>query len=287
MDGHGRRSRNHQSRRCVRKHQLPSREQRFQLFQYKAVDGSTLTSAMKSASQYNPTAVALSTSARRCGTGSSRPTRRPASRSSRSPSVTPSDIVTPGSSSQIDYAKAGELLANWFISDSKSTGKALVMDVPAFAVLKAYGDGFKAAAKKACGVSALDIAPAQLATNGVGPAIASDLQKDPSLKIPDRHGRCVHRLPTGGPQGGRDQRCQRARHLRACHRREGTAAGYRRAVARPHVQRGGPGRRCRRCLWLSARHRGAQAAASDPRQRSLARRCSLEDFPTLQPVAGC
>lgn len=158
-----------------------------QYLQYKTVDGSTLTSAMKQALQYNPIAVSPIGFSQTVWDG-----LQPAYKKAGVPIVPiavgdtqPSDVVTQGSSSQVDYAAGGALMANWFTADSNATGKALVMDVPAFAVLKAYGDGFKSTVKKvctACSISSLNIAPAQLATNGVVPAIVSALQKDPSVK---------------------------------------------------------------------------------------------------------
>ncbi|MCW2616517.1 MAG: hypothetical protein JWN08_3511 [Frankiales bacterium] len=98
--------------------------------------------------------------------------------------TTPSDVVTEGSASQVDYSRGGELMANYVIADSGGTAKILLQDVPAFAVLKAYADGFEKTIKsgcKACTISRLDLAPAQLASNGIVPAIVSALQKDKSI----------------------------------------------------------------------------------------------------------
>ena len=95
--------------------------------------------------------------------------------------TTPSDVVTEGSASQVDYDRGGQLMANYVIADSGGTAKILLQDIPAFAVLKAYADGFERTIKagcKACEISRLDLAPAQLANNGVVPAIVSALQKD-------------------------------------------------------------------------------------------------------------
>lgn len=98
--------------------------------------------------------------------------------------TTPSDVVTEGSASQVDYNRGGQLMANYVIADSGGTAKVLLQDVPAFAVLGAYGDGFESTMKagcKACTISNLDLAPAQLASNGIVPAIVSALQKDKSI----------------------------------------------------------------------------------------------------------
>lgn len=158
-----------------------------QYLQYATTDGSTLTSAMKQALQYHPFAVSPVGFSQQVWT-QLQPEYKQAGAfivPIAVGDVQTSDVVTLGSSSQVDYTAAGDLLANWFTADSNASGKALVMDVPAFAVLKAYGDAFKAEVNKICSgcrLSSLDIAPAQLATNGVVPAIVSALQRDPSIK---------------------------------------------------------------------------------------------------------
>ncbi len=95
----------------------------------------------------------------------------------------PGGAVTIGASNASDYIKSGEIMAQWFTADSGGTGKALVQDTPAYAVLKKYGDGFKAKVAEicsGCSVTPLDIAPAQLAD--AVPTVVSALQKDPSIK---------------------------------------------------------------------------------------------------------
>lgn len=97
--------------------------------------------------------------------------------------TTPSDVVTEGSASQVDYERGGQLMANFVIADSGANAKILLQDIPAFAVLKAYADGFEKTIEsgcKACTITRLDLAPAQLASNGVVPAIVSALQKEKS-----------------------------------------------------------------------------------------------------------
>ena len=154
---------------------------------YKTTDGATLTSAMKEALTYKPFAVtpigyaqaqwdALQADYKAAGVIIT---------SIAVGDTVPSDVVTEGSASQVDYGRGGELMANWVTADSGANAKILVQDIPAFAVLKAYGDGFKkgiSASCSACKVTNLDLAPAQLAEGGVVPAIVSALQKDPSIK---------------------------------------------------------------------------------------------------------
>ena len=95
----------------------------------------------------------------------------------------PGGPVTEGASNALDYIESGEIMAQWFTADSGGVGKALVQDTPAYAVLKKYGDGFKAKVAEicsACELTLLDIAPAQLAD--AVPTIVSALQKDPDIK---------------------------------------------------------------------------------------------------------
>lgn len=157
------------------------------LLTYKTTDGTTLTSAMKQALDLAPLAVSPIGFSQTLWDGL-QPQYKAAGISITPIAVgdtKPSDVVTQGSASQIDYGRGGELMANYVISDSNATAKVLVQDVPAFAVLKAYGDGFKGAMAKGCSgckVTTLDLAPAQLASNGIVPAIVSALQKDKSIK---------------------------------------------------------------------------------------------------------
>ena len=157
------------------------------LLPYKTTDGATLTSAMKDALTFKPFAVTPIGFAQ-AQWDALQPDYKAAGVIITSIAVgdtVPSDGVTEGSASQLDYGRGGELMANWVTMDSEAKAQILVQDIPAFAVLKAYGDGFKkgiSAGCAACKVTNLDLAPAQLATGGVVPAIVSALQKDPSIK---------------------------------------------------------------------------------------------------------
>jgi len=156
------------------------------LLPYKTTDATTLTTAMKQALDLKPFAVSP------VGfTQAVWDTLQPQYKAANviiTPiavgDTTPSDVVTEGSASQVDYNRGGQLMANYVIANSGGTAKVLLQDVPAFAVLKAYADGFERTLKegcKACTISRLDLAPAQLASNGVVPAIVSALQKDKSI----------------------------------------------------------------------------------------------------------
>ena len=155
--------------------------------QYKTTDGATLTSAMRDALALKPLAV--------IPIGFSQALWAPLVPDFTKAGVIitsisvgdtkPGDAVTTGSASQLDYSASGAAMASWVTADSNASAKILVQDVPAFAVLKAYGDGFKAKLPevcKACTMKTLDNAPAQLAANGIVPSVISALQKDPSIK---------------------------------------------------------------------------------------------------------
>lgn len=153
------------------------------MLSYKTTDGATLTSAMKQALDYHPIAVSPIGFSQAVW-DSLQPKYKAAG-----VFITPlavgdmktSDVVTEGSASQLDYSKSGANMADFVISDSNAQANILVMDLPAFAVLKAWGDGFKSEISQhcsACKVTPLDLTPAQLANNGVVPAIISALQKN-------------------------------------------------------------------------------------------------------------
>ena len=118
----------------------------------------------------------------------------------------PGDAVTHGASNASDYIASGENMAQWFTADSAGTGKALVQDTPAYAVLKKYGDGFKAKVAEICSqceLTALDIAPAQL--GDVVPTIISALQKDPDIKyVITTDGAFIPGLPSALKAAGLD-----------------------------------------------------------------------------------
>lgn len=157
------------------------------LLSYKTTDGTTMTSSMKQALTYNPVAVSP-IGFTQAVWDSLQPQYRAAKVIITPLSLgdtAPSDVVTQGASSQLDYSSGGKTMANYVIADSSAAAHILVQDVPAFAVLKAYGDGFKAQIKSgctACTVSDLDIAPAQLSTGSLVPAVIAALRKDQSIK---------------------------------------------------------------------------------------------------------
>ncbi len=96
-----------------------------------------------------------------------------------------SETVPGGAATALDYNLGGELIGNWFIADSNAQGHALVLDVPAYEVMKAHGDSVKAtvaAGCVGCKVTALDITLPQLGAGETNPAIVAAIQKDPTIK---------------------------------------------------------------------------------------------------------
>lgn len=158
-----------------------------ELLSYKTTDGATLTSAMKQALTYDPFAVAP--------VGFAQAQWQPLVGEYEKAGViitpiatgdtVPGGPVTQGSASQLDYAASGAAMAQWVTADSAAAAEVLVQDVPAFAVLKAYGDGFKEqlpTSCSACTITNLDNTPEQLASNGIVPSVISALQKNPKIK---------------------------------------------------------------------------------------------------------
>ena len=157
------------------------------LLPYKTTDATTLTAAMKQALDFKPFAVSPVGFAQ--AVWDSLQPQYKAAGVIITPMATgdtkPSDVVTTGAASQLDYASGGKAMADYVIADSGATAQILVQDIPAFAVLKAYGDGFKGQIKNACSackMTNLDNAPAQLANNGIVPSVIAALQKDKSIK---------------------------------------------------------------------------------------------------------
>lgn len=84
-----------------------------------------------------------------------------------------------------DGAVQGQILADWFVSASGGSGKVLLVDVPAFGLLKSSADAFTQTVDKlcpGCSVSSLDATVAQQGNNQITPAVISALQRDPSIK---------------------------------------------------------------------------------------------------------
>lgn len=84
-----------------------------------------------------------------------------------------------------DVTDQGDMVANYFIADSGAKGKALLVDVPSFPVLAAFGQAFKKATTAGCSACSVDTLAAtipQLLSGKLNDLIVSALQKDPSIK---------------------------------------------------------------------------------------------------------
>jgi ribose transport system substrate-binding protein len=96
----------------------------------------------------------------------------------------PSDVVTEGSGSQVDYHRTGGEMADFVIARSGAKAKVLIEDVPAFSATKAYADGVRDQMSKACSdctYTSLDLTPSQVASNSVVSAIIAALQPHRSI----------------------------------------------------------------------------------------------------------
>lgn len=75
-------------------------------------------------------------------------------------------------------------IANFFIADSGGQGKALVLNVPDVGLLKSVTEKIESTVESGCpdcSVSTVDVTLAQVASNGVVPAIVSALQRQPDV----------------------------------------------------------------------------------------------------------
>lgn len=156
---------------------------------YTTADPATLTSAMKQALQYDPIVVSPTGFPQAVwGTPEIIEAYEEAGTLIVPVSVANLDIsetVPGGASTGADYEKGGNIIANWFIADSKGEGTALVVDVPVYEVMKAMGDSLESTVAEACSgctTKSLDITLPQLSSGATNPAIVAAIQKDPSIK---------------------------------------------------------------------------------------------------------
>jgi ribose transport system substrate-binding protein len=90
------------------------------------------------------------------------------------------NIATPS-----DYAVWGKLLANWFISDSGASGKALLVNVtglaPSPVIVSAFQQTVKSGCAK-CSVTTFDQTFADVQAGSLPSAVVSELQRNPDIK---------------------------------------------------------------------------------------------------------
>lgn len=83
-----------------------------------------------------------------------------------------------------DNTENGTMLADWAVMESNGEGNILVMNVPAFPVLKKFSDGFDdrlAEACPGCKVTHLDAAITDVASGAIPGQIVSMIQQDPEI----------------------------------------------------------------------------------------------------------
>lgn len=83
-----------------------------------------------------------------------------------------------------DISLQGKLLADWFIVNSKGTGKVLLQNVPQYPSIDEEATGFGdevTAACPSCSLTTLNVTGSQVASNAVTSTIVSSLQRNPSI----------------------------------------------------------------------------------------------------------
>lgn len=83
------------------------------------------------------------------------------------------------------YSNSGRVDADWFVSDSKGTGKVLLADFPGLPVLNAWATGFQAEVKSLCPgcvVKPVNMSVAQAESGATTSVMVSALRSNPSYK---------------------------------------------------------------------------------------------------------
>jgi ribose transport system substrate-binding protein len=148
-------------------------------------NAATLVAAMQQALQYNPVAVSFNALPE-----PEWASEIPNYQKAGVPIVPIETGPTPATGPVIaavgdDGAVQGQMLADWFVSASGGSGKVLLVDVPAFGLLKSSADAFAQTVGKlcpGCSVTSLDATVAQQGNNQITPAVVSALQRNPSIK---------------------------------------------------------------------------------------------------------
>ena len=100
--------------------------------------------------------------------------------------TTPSPVLPAGSlDGPADARAQATAIADFFIADSNGAGKSLIVNVPDVGSLKIVTDQYLSTVKSGCAkcsAGTVDVTLAQVASNGVVPAVVSALQRNPSVK---------------------------------------------------------------------------------------------------------
>ncbi|MGC4936113.1 sugar ABC transporter substrate-binding protein [Gordonia sp. DT30] len=105
-----------------------------------------------------------------------------------------SETVPANIGSAESTAKGGEMLANWFIADSKGKGKAILFTSPELGPSKAFVEGFNStieAGCTGCDITDLKLPYADVAAGKAPSAILAKLQQDPSIKYVISHNQAI------------------------------------------------------------------------------------------------
>lgn len=154
---------------------------------YQSSNPATLQTALQTALQYNP--VAVSFSGLPYATWSNMvPAYQKAGVMMIPQYIGPGVPVNSTIPLQIggspDVTQYGQIIGNFFVSDSKGKGDALVVGVPSFPVLVSYVDAFNqtvASLCPGCTTNQLSLTIPQIDAGQVNAAIVAALQKDPKI----------------------------------------------------------------------------------------------------------
>jgi ribose transport system substrate-binding protein len=154
----------------------------YKVVNYQSANPQTLLSALKTALQYHPVAVAVSSVAE--PTWSSVIPTYEAAGVKLLPAVTTSPISSTVPTVVAPFTQSGRDIAKYFIEDANGKGHALTVDLPGFPVLLQYTAGFNSVVKASCpgcSTTAFHGTFAQLDSGQFIPAIVTALRKDPSI----------------------------------------------------------------------------------------------------------
>lgn len=157
------------------------------LVSYNDTQPASLTAAFQQALQYHPVGVSL-TGTSPALWASVLPEYKKAGVPIFPASVGPVAVTAPVAAT-VDglgaYTIPAKVIADWFISQSNASGHVLLVDIPSFPVLKETADAVTKTITSdcpKCQLSHFDATIPQVDSNGVVPAVVSQLRRDPSIK---------------------------------------------------------------------------------------------------------
>jgi ribose transport system substrate-binding protein len=154
------------------------------LLNWLSANPTTLVTAMQQALQYHPVAVSFA-GAPQAVWGSEISAYQSAGVAIIPTVVGPQAITGPVKANIGDFTSSGVGLGNWFISDSKGKGDALLVDLPVYPILTEVITGVKqaiAANCPDCKTTAFNGTLAEIGSSTFVSSVVSDLRKNPSIK---------------------------------------------------------------------------------------------------------